>query len=71
MPKHLTCIVVVGHPLMITFIVCYVVRMLIFLTASIVAIHTTNDNRSHACLKLAEMTCRRWTRQHSPTRSPK
>ena len=69
---------VVGHPLVITLIVCYavrtvcyVVRIGIFVTASIVVIRTSDDNRPEACLKLAEITCPRWPWQHPPTGPPK
>jgi len=72
MPDY-SALAVVGHPLVITLIVCYtaktvcyMVRMGVLLAASIVAIHTANDNRREACLKLAEITCRRWPWQHPP-----
>lgn len=67
MPKYLAYLPVVSHPLMITLIVCCMVRMVVFLAASIVAIHTENDNRREACLKLAEMTGRWWLWRHPPT----
>ena len=78
MPKYSAYLAVVGHPLVITLIVCYIVRtvcyvarMVVFLAASIVAIRTTDNIRREACLKLVEMTCRRWTWQHSPSRPSK
>jgi hypothetical protein len=77
MPKYSAYLAVVGHPLMITLIVCYiartvcyVARMVIFVAASIAAIRSTN-NRHKTCLKLVEMTCRRWTWQHPPSKSSK
>jgi hypothetical protein len=78
MPKYSAYLAVVDHPLVTALIVCYivrtvcyVVRMGVFLAASIVAIRTANDNQREACLKLAEMTCRQWPWQHPPTRPSK
>jgi hypothetical protein len=67
MPNYSAYLVVVSNPLVITLIVCYMVRMVVFLAASTVAMHTENENRREACLKLAEMTCRWWPWRHPPT----
>jgi hypothetical protein len=71
MPKYLAYLAVVGHPLMIVLIVCYTARTVVFLAASIVAMHTENDNRREACLELAEMTSRRRHWPRPPTNAPK
>lgn len=60
MSTYSACLAVLGHPLAITLIVGYVVRMIVFLVAAIMAIRTADGNRREACLKIVEMTCRRW-----------
>jgi hypothetical protein len=78
MPKYSAYLAVVGHPLVIILIVCYIVRtvcymvrMVVFLAASMVIIRRADDHQREACLKLAEMTCRPWTWWYPPSRPSK
>jgi hypothetical protein len=71
MPDRLAYLAAISQPLMITLIVNYAVKALVFLVASIVAIRTKDDQRRDTCVKLAKMSSLSRPWPHRLTRTPK